>query len=132
MSTTFKGKERRGTLRFEYKRPLKYSIVDTGNKKDKFSAFVTGISKNLSVSGILFLTSAKKIPKLFSLLAFELDYRTIHICQDIENRALIINDKLLGRVMRVEEHGDGTCGIGVAFVTKPDNGSGYPKVLSRD
>ena len=70
---------------------------------------------------MFFITAAREIPKLFSLLAFELDYKTIRICQDIENRALIINNKLLGKVMRVEENADGTYGVGVAFVTKADS-----------
>ena len=39
---------------------------------------------------------------------------------EIEKRALITNNKLLGRVTRIEDNGDGTCGVGVAFVTKSD------------
>jgi len=121
MVRSYRGKERRACLRFECKKPLSYNIIHPTDKTDKLSNFIRGISKNLSASGMLFITNAQEnIPKVLNILAFELDYRTVSICQDIENRAVIINNKLLGKVMRVEDNGDGTFGIGVAFVTKAD------------
>jgi hypothetical protein len=120
MARKYRGEDRREYLRFEYKKPLQYTVIDASKKKDRFSSFLEGISKNLSASGMFFITGAKAIPKIFSIVAFELDYRTISICQEIENRALVVNNKLLGKVMRIENNNDGTYGIGVAFVTKAD------------
>ena len=49
-----------------------------------------------------------------------LDIRTLKICQEIEKRAIILNDGLLGRVVRVEEDIKNTkvYDVGVCFLTQ--------------
>ena len=79
------------------------------------------MSKNLSASGILFVTNADHVPTISSLLVLDLDYRTATICKEIEKRALIVDNKLLGRVVRIDDNEDGTCGVGVAVVTKSES-----------
>lgn len=120
MPKQYSGSDRREFLRFTCRHPLQYSVLKPQKRKSRLLAFIKGMSNNLSASGMLFTTRAKEAPKLMSLLAFELDYRAVIICQEIENRALIINDMLLGKVMRVEDNEDGSFGVGVAFITKSD------------
>ena len=53
-------------------------------------------------------------------MVLDLDYRTARVCEEIEKNALIVNNRVLGKVVRVEEKGDGVFDVGVAFVTKSD------------
>lgn len=120
MIEEYTGKEKREFLRCDYKKHLHYSIVSSPKDKNAVSSFIKAISKNLSASGLLFITDSVSVPDVSSLVILDLDYRTARVCREIENRALIRNNKLLGRVVRIEDNEDGTCGVGVAFVTKSD------------
>lgn len=117
--------ERRQFLRCDYEKPIHYSIISTPkDKKSPFSLF-KAVSKNLSASGILFITKANDVPEISSLLILDLDYKTANVCHEIDKRALIKNNRLLGRVVRIEDNENGTCGVGIAFINKSDR-------LSRD
>lgn len=75
-----------------------------------------GRSENISQSGILFQTENDP-PKVSSILWLGLDLRTLKICQEIESRALILNNGIFGKVVRVEEDADGY-DVGVCFLKK--------------
>ncbi len=111
-------KERREFLRYGFKKWLHYSLVSSPKDKSPIPPFIKAVSKNLSASGILFITDSVNVPDVSSLVILDLDYKTARICKEIENRALISNNKLFGRVVRIEDNEDGTCGVGVAFITK--------------
>ena len=115
------GRDKREFLRYSYNKPLKYSTVNVINDRDFISKLTDAISKNLSASGILFITNVGKIPDISSIIVLDLDFRTTNVCQEIEKRALILNNKLVGRVVRIEDNEDGTFGVGVAFIKKSDN-----------
>jgi c-di-GMP-binding flagellar brake protein YcgR len=102
--------EKREFFRLDYEKPLKF-------KSAKSDETIKAKSQNISASGILFSTQ-KNPPKLSSILWMDLDIRTLKICQEIENRALMVNNGLVGRVVRVEEEG-GTYNVGVCFLTQP-------------
>ena len=120
MAEEYTNKEKREFLRYDYGKPIDYSTIESP-RNQKFSAeHIQAMSKNLSTSGLLFITKVKKVPNISSLLVLDLDIRTAAICQEIETHALIIDNKLLARVVRIEDNEDGTCGVGVAFVTKAD------------
>ena len=75
-------------------------------------------AQNISQSGIMFQTDENP-PQLSSVLWMNLDIRTLRICQEIEKRALIFNNGLLGRVVRVEENpADEVYDVGVCFLTR--------------
>ncbi|NQV04106.1 MAG: PilZ domain-containing protein [Candidatus Omnitrophica bacterium] len=113
------GKEKRRFLRMAYNKPLTYKTISA--PKEKFAAkFLTAISKNLSGSGILFITNVAKVPEIASVLVLDLDYSTANVCQEIENEAMVLDNKLIGRVVRIEDNENDTCGVGVAFVRKSD------------
>lgn len=110
-------KERRTFFRYRYENPIHYKVLNTpSTKNDSGANPIDAVSKNLSASGILF--TSKHLLQISSVLELELDYRTSRICQEIEESALIINNKLLGKVVRIEEGENGLYDIGVAFIKK--------------
>jgi hypothetical protein len=120
MANIYKGPERREFLRCDFNKPVKYSTVNVVKDQNFTTGLADAISKNLSASGIYFITKVGKVPDISSLLVLDLDYKTATICKEIEERVLILGNKLIGRVVRIEDNEDGTCGIGVAFVKKSD------------
>jgi len=114
------GKDRRAFVRYEHNRPMHYSLVASPGDKTLISRAVSAISKNISASGILFETDKEHIPDLSSLLILDLDYRTAKACADLEDRALIVNNKLLGKVVRIERKDSENVDVGVAFINKSD------------
>lgn len=113
-------KEKREFLRIDYNKPLTYRIINKPEDKDLASKFMTAVSKNLSASGILFISNVAKIPEIASLVVLDLDYKTAGVCQEIEDKALILDNKIIGRVVRIEDNEDDTCEIGVAFVKRSE------------
>ena len=112
--------ERREFVRYKYKKPLHYSVISTPKDKNLISKFANALSKDISASGILFTTDAKDIPEASSLVILDLDRRTSKICAELEKNALIINNKLMGTVTRLDKKENQKTDVGVAFVTKSD------------
>ncbi len=116
-------KERREFFRVPYATTLKYKAY---SEKD-----ANATAQNISQSGILFQTEQKP-PKLSSIVWLNLDIRTLKICQEIESRALIFNNGILGKVVRVEEDADSgkSYDIGVCFLKKDQkNSAGVSELL---
>ena len=113
--------ERREFFRLNFTAPLNFkSYSGTGSKSSKIdSTSARAVCQNISQSGILFQTENKP-PQLSSIVWMNLDIRTLSICKEIEKKALIFNDGLLGRVVRVEEDSSNTnrYDIGVCFLTE--------------
>jgi len=120
MTNTPEGKERREFLRFDFKQPFKYNTINVVKSENIAANLATAIAKNLSASGILFITDISNVPNISSLLVLDVDYKIASICEEIENHVLILDNKIIGRVVRIEDNADGTCGVGVAFVTNDD------------
>ena len=122
--------ERRQFLRYRYDTEIKFGVIDVNNPNLASSPIVAA-SKDVSASGLLFTTKSKELPAIGNLLILNVDIRTADICKEIEERALILDNKLLGRVVRVEENGDGSFSIGVAFVRKSDKSPVFGKLASK-
>jgi PilZ domain len=118
MEETHRGEERRKFLRCNYEKFFNYNTVNLSKDKRFMSSLVSAITRNLSGSGMLFSTT--EVPQLSSLLVLDLDYHTARVCEEIENNVLIVNNRVLGKVVRVEEREDGVYDVGVVFVTKSD------------
>ena len=112
--------EKRRFLRIDYNKPLSYKIISGPEKESFASKVMTAVSKNLSASGILFVTNTTKVPGIASLVVLDIDYRTANVCEEIDSKALILNNKIIGRVVRIEDNEDNTCGVGVAFVKRSE------------
>lgn len=118
MGDTYSGEERRQFLRCNYEKFFAYSTVNLSEDKKFMSSLVNAVTRNLSGSGMLFSTT--ELPQLSSLLVLDVDYRTALVCQEIDKNALVVNNRVLAKVVRIEEMGDGIYDVGVAFVTKSD------------
>jgi hypothetical protein len=107
--------ERREFFRLNFKTPLQFKAYTDSR------AHAT--AQNISQSGILFQTEQAP-PQLSSIVWMNLDMRTLKICQEIESKALIMNNGVLGKVVRVEEDADkgSTYDIGVCFLKKEQKG----------
>jgi hypothetical protein len=114
----YPGCERREFIRHRHEKPVRYSVLNTDARQREAAQFMDAVSKNLSASGILFSTT--NMPKLSSLLMLELDRRATNICREIEENALVIDDKLFGKVVRIEDAGSGRYDVGVAFIKRFD------------
>ena len=110
--------EKREFLRYSYDKPVNYRILISPKHNSSASKLVNGISRNLSASGILF--KSDHLPEISSILELNLDYRTTGICQEIEENAMIIGNRLIGKVVRIEETEDGKYNVGVAFIKKSE------------
>ncbi|HTL70522.1 MAG TPA: PilZ domain-containing protein [Candidatus Eisenbacteria bacterium] len=113
---------RREFFRIKFSTPLKFKSY-TGKAEQRSALSLTnGTSQNVSQSGILFRT-VEAPPELSSILWMDVDLRTLKICQEIEDRALVFKNGLLGRVVRVEEEsglsqGGPSYDVGVCFLTQ--------------
>lgn len=108
---------RREFFRLKFSAPVRFKEYSNQGSNSE----AEGISQNISQSGILFQTENNP-PQLSSILWMNLDLRTVKICQEIEERALIHNDGVLGKVVRVEE-GPKNYDIGVCFLTQEQKNS---------
>ncbi len=108
--------EKREFLRYRYDRPLSYTVITSSGEPGVRSRALDAVARNLSACGVLF--SSKHLPEISSIIALDLDYRTTRICQEIEANALIVNNKIVGKVVRIEEDADGLYGVGVAFIRR--------------
>ncbi|MBI3252139.1 MAG: PilZ domain-containing protein [Candidatus Omnitrophica bacterium] len=107
--------QRREFFRLHFNAPLQFAVSRSPSSK--------AVSKNISSSGILFQTQTAP-PQLSSIVWMNVDIRTLKICREIEQRALIFNNGLLGRVVRVEEDPDkGAYDVGVCFLTQDQKNS---------
>ncbi len=118
MIDTYKGEEKRQFLRCNYEKFFNYNAVNLSKDKNFMSSLINAVTRNLSGSGMLFSTT--EAPQLSSLLVLDLDYRTARVCEEVDKNALIVNNRVLGKVVRIEERGGGVYDVGVAFVIKSE------------
>ena len=118
MQDHYHGKENREFFRYKHEKPVYYRNVGVPSQGGQAAKSLEAISKNLSASGLLFTTEL--VPELSSIVVIELDYRTTKICHEIEAKALMISNKLIGKVVRIEDAGEGFYDIGVAFIKKSE------------
>ena len=110
--------ERREFFRLDYKSPLEFRSYSPKTLEKNIPA-TKAVSENVSQSGVLFQIENTP-PNVSSILWMNLDIRTLKICKEIEQRALIFNNGILGRVVRVEEDPKNlnVYNVGVCFLTQ--------------
>jgi len=111
--------DRREFFRYKLEQPIRFNVVEQPQGRAITAALAGAVTKNLSASGILFASTF--LPQLSSILALDLDFRTTQICKEIEENALIVNNKIVGKVVRIEDNEDGCYNVGVAFIKKSDS-----------
>ena len=116
MPNDYAGKEKREFFRYRHEKSAHFKEITPNDHA--ISDLADAITKNLSASGMLF--TSKYPPRLSSIIILDIDYRTTMLCEEIEERALILNNRLLGKVVRIEDNDNGSYDIGVAFINKSD------------
>ena len=132
MVTVYRGIERREFPRYEHERPVYFRTLNPCNPDNPTQPLGVGISKNVSASGVLFKIKAEKMPSIPSLISVTFDYKTSEICDTIESRNVIDDNRLFGNVARIGNNGDGTCDVGIEFVTKENHFSKGVKELAQN
>jgi hypothetical protein len=127
LNTQKSSEERREFFRVNFKTPFKfhtYSATEENSASKTQVAPQEGSSSNISPSGILFQTR-RTPPAVSSILWMNVDLRTLTICREIEKRAIVHNNGLLGRVVRVEENpkSQNLYEVGVCFLTQDQKNS---------
>jgi len=118
MQEHYPGKEKREFFRYKHEKPVYYRNMGVPSRGGKCAKSLEAISKNLSASGLLFTTEL--VPELSSVVVIELDYRTSKICREIESKVMMLDNKIVGKVVRIEDAGEGFYDIGVAFIKKTE------------
>ena len=113
--------EKREFFRLNFSTPVRFKAYQNKglDESAKLADSLEGKTKNISQNGILFQTGDNP-PQLSSIVWMGLDMRTLKICQEIESKAIIFNNGVLGKVVRVEEdtNQDNAYDIGVCFLRK--------------
>ena len=124
MKKTYKGPERRKFLRLDYTTPLACKVC----KKKTISNLFNGYIADVSQSGLR--CKIKEKMKKGDILWLSFDRTTLHICEDLERKAFIYQQGIIGRVVWVKPKGKTTYEVGLQFVTRQEKNltNIYPKI----
>lgn len=124
MKISYKGKERRGFIRLDYSSPLAFKVC----KKKTVSKLLEGYTSDISQSGVL--CNVREKVKKGDLVWLSFDKSTLNICEEIEKRALIYQNGVIGRVARVKPKNSNSFDVGVRFITREEENLThiFPKV----
>ena len=123
MEKSYTGSERREFIRLDYVSPLAYKVC----KKATVSKLLEGYTSDLSQSGLL-CNIQEKVHK-DDLLWLSFDRATLNICAELERRAFVYQNGVIGKVVRVEDKDSGY-NVGVQFITREEKNLThiYPKI----
>lgn len=124
MKQKYSGTERREFLRLDYITPLNYKVC----KKKTISCLLKGYTADVSQSGML--CKIKEKVKKDDLLWVSFDRATLTICEELEKRALIYQNGIVGKVIRIKPKKQGQFDVGLQFLTREEKNLThiYPKI----
>jgi len=124
MTENYNGLERRKFFRLDYSIPLDYKVC----KKETLSKLLQGYTSNVSEAGVLCNIKDKVNKDDILWLCF--DRATLNICEDLEKRALIYQNGIIGKVVRIEPKDLGDYDVGIQFITREEKNLThiYPKI----
>ena len=108
--------DKRTTTRITCQTPLVYKVC----KEETISKLLEGYTQDISKNGLR-CTITERIPT-DCILWLKLDIDAINACEEIEKRAVIIQQGVLGKVMWVEEKPNNIFEIGLRFITREERG----------
>lgn len=120
----YQGPERREFARLTYTKPLSYKVC----KQETISKLLEGYTSNISPSGVLCNIKDRVHEGDVLWVSFERDI--LHFCRELENRTLIYQNGIIGKVARIEDKVDGTFDVGVRFITREEKNHThiYPEI----
>lgn len=128
MESNYSGKERRAFVRLDYTAPISYKVC----KKKTISKLLEGYSSNVSESGLL-CNINQKVDK-DDILWVSFDRATLNICEELEKRALIYQNGVIGKVARIEYKAKDSFDVGIHFLTREEKNitNIFPKIHFQD
>ena len=124
LDKVYSGAERREFLRLDYMVPLNYKVC----KKDTISKLLQGYTVNISEAGLLCKIN-KEVHKE-DVLWLVFDRQILDICTELEEKALIYQNGIIGKVVRIEYKDNSDYSVGIKFLTREEKNltNIYPKV----
>jgi len=108
------GEEQREFLRVDHETMLNFREV----RSEKLSNKNAILTKNVSACGLLFRTENIP-PTLSSTILVELDEKMMSLCSEIEEDLVIIENGIMGRVVRISEgEPDVSYDVGICFLRR--------------
>jgi len=124
MTKKFDGIERRQFVRFDFVNPLAFKVC----KKKTVTQLLDGYTSNVSRGGLR-CNIKQCIPKN-SILWLSFDRGLLEVCRNIENKCLIYQNGILGKVVWSKKRVNSAYDIGVRFITREEKNLThiYPKI----
>lgn len=124
MKRVYNGQERRKFARLDYVTLLDYKVC----KKKTVSKLLDGYTANISQAGLLCSITAKVKKEDILWLCF--DRSTLTICEELEKKAFIYQNGVIGKVVRILPKDNTGYRIGVQFITREEKNLThiYPKI----
>jgi len=105
---------RRAFSRIDYAAPLAYKVCN----KETISKLLQGYTSNISEAGMLCNFREAVNPEDILWLSF--DRGTLNICEELEKKALIYQNGIIGKVVRIEPKGYDNFDVGIKFITREE------------
>lgn len=124
MSEDTQQQERREFPRLEFVIPLDFKVC----REETIAKLLAGYTANISAAGLLCHLPHKV--EMEDILWLSFDRTTLKICREIEERVLIYQSGVIGKVVRVQEGDSGLYHVGVRFFTREEHNltNIYPKI----
>ncbi len=124
MEESYGRSERREFMRLDYSTPLDYKIC----KQETLTKLLQGYTSDISQAGLL-CNLKDKVSK-DDILWLSFDRATLDICEELEKRALIYQNGIIGKVVRIDPKDVGDYDVGIQFVTREEKNLThiYPKI----
>ncbi|MCU0651730.1 MAG: PilZ domain-containing protein [Candidatus Omnitrophica bacterium] len=121
---TYSGPERRKFIRLDYIAPLGCKICS----EQTMNKLLQGYTADVSEAGLL--CNIREQVKINDILWLAFDRGALSICSDIEKRALIYQNGIIGKVARIDQKEDSSFNVGVNFITREEKNLSniYPKI----
>ncbi|MCG8431047.1 MAG: PilZ domain-containing protein [Candidatus Omnitrophica bacterium] len=120
----YEGQERREFSRIDHASPLSFKVC----KEETVSRLLEGYTANVSEAG-LFCTLKQPV-QMDDILWLAFDRSTLECCSGLEKRALIYQNGVIGRVVRVESVEGDAFKVGIQFITREEKNMSniYPRI----
>ncbi len=108
--------ERREYARIDFASSLAYKVC----RKETISRLLEGYTSNISQAGML--CNIRESVKAEDILWLSFDRSVLEICKDLEKKALIYQNGVIGKVVRIEPKGIDNFDVGIKYFTREERG----------
>ena len=124
MKGVYQGRERRKFARLDYVTPFDCKVC----KKETVSKLLAGYTADISQAGLL--CNIKEKVKKEDILWLSFDRSTLAICEELEKKAFIYQNGVIGKVVRILPAAESGYQVGIQFITREESNLTYiyPKV----